>query len=396
MYERQVGRLQKQQILLSEMLNKLIELGGNDDLVDAILQELRNDPEELAQISQEIESVVGSGFSVLAPRELGSFHITEVYRIVKSISMRAVEEGFGAKSLAVLQLRIEARSRLEGRKIEPKDYNIITLRQYFEARHRRVDYFRDLYRDVTSERSNERYTVERRRTRQVPDGTDKDGNTKYRTKVYYVDETVVPRFENILSGRYDTGDGSVSGLSPIKRRAEEMVKLERPPRRLLKEAESFYEDLIEDYQDVVADNDDRARRRQGITGDLIPRLESMIDYQRGYMERPSLYSRDDPDNHRRRNEEILKRLINMRDHLIVMAVFLDRREIRLHPIYDMYNFNPRMEFQDGRRVRTHVIQGVLGTSVTGSGGAYVLSPEVQNFVDNHIEAFIQMLQNTPM
>ncbi len=120
----------------------------------------------------------------------------------------------------------------------------------------------------------------------------------------------------------------------------------------------------------------------------------MIEYQKDYMVRPSLYSRDIAVNHRQRNQKILERLINMRNQLKVLSALLERGELRLNPIYDMYDFSGRLEYQDSRRVRTHVAQGILGTSVTGGGGSYIFSPEVQNFVDNHLEALIQILHNS--
>ena len=67
---------------------------------------------------------------------------------------------------------------------------------YFGA-HRKL-YFKEVWNyKITSIQHKERWTEEEMRTRQVPDGVDKDGNTTYRTEIYYVTESYGPYWDKI-------------------------------------------------------------------------------------------------------------------------------------------------------------------------------------------------------
>jgi hypothetical protein len=390
-YQMQLSRVRSVDRLVIELgLAETATLGLTREELGSLTYQVLNSPDEIHEVVSDLKKIFGQGFDIGKSVEIGKLDLYGANREAKAIDLSALWENFDTTnigSLDILNKELNAARKRKGqgeRTLEEYRKEEVQLRH--EAADRRIHYYRELYEGFTEQDSNESYTVERRHTRQVPDGQDKDGHPKTRTEVYYVDDTVVPSFSNILSGSYDTGDREVSGLGEIKNRAAEMVASEKPARVLLNRVDEYVSWNDENYAQALTTGKDRGHiKSEG--NDLLKELSGQLLKQTRYLQMTDQeirhqYNNDNLENFRGRTQWNLNRLVNAIAY-VEMTLEADRRGLHeLAPSYQLMDFTDWLRGLRNTRNANYTIKGVL-TAVLGGAAAYVISPDVQTFVDTY-------------
>ncbi|MBI3552054.1 MAG: hypothetical protein HY077_06010 [Elusimicrobia bacterium] len=378
------------------------------DLANTVLKS----PAKVGEIEKDLQGLYHKDFSARSIVPVGGFDIYQMYKNARKFDYDATVRGFDDSDLEALKKLDAVLERASDRRGEAhrtlKDDDKMELRLYFEAYERGVARYSSDYFGTTGQTANEHYTVERRHTRQVPDGRDDKGNQKYRTETYYTDDTVHPSFENILSGSYDTGDRSVSGLEGVKQRASAMAAAERPYRAMMEENEALFQQTLEGYTDLVTAGTTKgkgkkhkgARTVDQVKADMQAAIDQLAQAAAKFAPYAASgdaailgqYGRDSVQNFRARNGFLLDRLKNMKSLLATLSELLRRQELELRPTFDIWNFHDWLYSLRHLRNRNYGIKTAMAVAAAGAVGAYFLVPEFQAMADGWFQSFLQLFR----
>lgn len=407
--EQQLFRLRAvDKLVIEEGLSEALQLGLSDAQLQELLKLVTNSPGELKEITDIVKKIFGDKFQPGAGIEIGSFDIYGSYNRLDAMDFAKVQDVFDRLNIGSLdkldKILDEARVRQGKPARNENDYSSLEIQIRFEAAYRQSRRAHEFYRGFTSQTSNESYTVERLRSRQVEDGEDEKGNTKYKTEWYYEDDTVYPSFEDILTGDYDTGSRFVSGLDDVKERASKMVNREHRPRQLTEQVYEFVSYLAHDwYTKAIAsggkeNSGSSVRDFKQETKQYISLVEAEIKRQTEYAnwtEEQILhqYSEDSIKNFKGRNKWILEKLHQSRAELKMLEVALDKGLPEIYPFYDLFDYSAWMDGLRRHRNRAWTIQGVTAAGIAAGGVAIGVSPEAQHYLIQHgmeLQQFLHM------
>lgn len=355
---------------------------------DNIFEHVKNSSGEINTVVKELKYIFGEQHDVESTIWKGQFDISASAKRAKSSNKDALSESFDVenlKSLRAFSAFMKERFSEKRKDRTLKDYFKDELSLYYGIFNRRISHYKDLYLGITSEISNETYTVEESYTVTYQSGTDSKGNPTYSTRTEYRDENVKPSFENILSNKYDLGDRGVWGLKPIKQRAAEQVAIEAPKRALISSVQDTYYHIINNHPKAIGNPEVKAEHIKSIDK-KITELNLMIEKQKKEMKKPSRYINDNSSNHKRRNKKMYQRLINAKELLEVTKEFYNRNALQFKPVFDLYDFTPWLQKQNSVRWWTHAKQTVSVLAPTGTTAAYVTIPEFQQWADPKLNA----------
>jgi hypothetical protein len=402
-YQRQLERLRVvDSLVIREILtdHNSILLSSAD--LEAATELVLDSPSEITSIEKSLKQIYGNDFSTTSGVTIGDFDIYKGAKAVDTSDLSAIQDSFESNnvdSLDKMNALIDVQRGKAGQ--SPRtiaDKTLDELRIYHEAQNRRVWRWSERYENITEQYSNERYTVEDRNTRQVPDGQDDKGNQKYREEVYYTDRTVRPTFENILSNSYDRGDRGVSGLNSIIESAAQMVERESLPREIIAEADGLIQSTVGNFVAIVSQGKGRDKVENNIKA-MQQRLEQAIRDQRKYANWNdstilAQYENDEVSNFKQRNQWLLNRLENASKELATLSEFMRRNQLQLILSFDEMDFNPWMRTLKSYRNWNYFYKTALTLSGMGGAGftAYQMNPEFAMWVNQNGVAIMDMFQ----
>lgn len=390
-YQMQLSRLRTvDRLILESSLADANALGLTREELAQLTYLVLNSPDEIKSIEQGLKKVYGKEFAIGHTVEIGNFDLFTANSKAKEIDFGGLWESFDTANIDALNTLAKVLNAANVRAGRPertqKDYRSQEIQLRHEAASRRVGYYHEQYLGWTNVTANESYTVERKRYREVPDGVDSKGNPKTRTETYYVDDTVEPSFENILSDSYDEGDRSVSGLSSIRERAAAVVRSESGPRSALASLGGYADWIAENYRAAMT----TGKEKDKITADgrkVLAELKRQIEFQSQYMKKSATeikgqYGRDDVKNFQARNDWILHRLNNGIAFVEMTLEGARRGMLDLSPAYDLMDFTDWLRNIRRTRNANYTIKtGMVTTAL--AAGAYAVSPDVQMFVQSY-------------
>ncbi|MBT4762565.1 MAG: hypothetical protein HOO06_12765 [Bdellovibrionaceae bacterium] len=369
-------------------LGKAVELNLKEGEIQALVDLILDSPKAAEQIVDIFKDLMGSEFGVTDAVYIHNLNIHKISKKLKRYSVSKIIYQFDDASIASLDsmdVVINGARVRNGLTVRTaKDFLVKTLKIYFKGFKGRLNRYKDSYLGVTSQTSNEHYTVERRytTTRTVPDGTDANGNpkTKTITETHYRDETVRPSFERILSGNYDTGDRSVTGLRAVKIRAEDMVSIERPFRHRISSHREMVETIFDNYTKIslgtgksqVITKLDKAIETIGKD------MQSISDY---IASGNSHYKKDNFENYEKRNKEMLRRHNNMKRLIEMLRELIERGEPSLFRIFDAWDFSGRLAPLKRIRNINYGVKTAIGVSALVAGTTYGVHEPFQQAVN---------------
>ncbi|MGZ3722414.1 MAG: hypothetical protein ACXVA9_05760 [Bdellovibrionales bacterium] len=399
-FEKQLTRLQLvDRLIIKLALSDAASLGLTDAEVEKLTMQVLRSPKEIGDIEKEMTKILGTEFKTGQEAEIGKFDILKSYAITDKKNWPDQLEKFDQVNLAALELLNEQLNAARVRKgMQPRNmqqFDLIELQLYYEAHERRVELYTSEYQGWTSQTANESYTVEDQHTRQVPDGTDKDGKTKYKTETYYTDRTVHPSFENLLSNQYDRGDRSVSGLSQIQDRVHSVYFKELGPRNLIAETESLVDKVLAGYEPAVTMDKGRDVFMQNMAeqiGKLQTSLKDLNVYIKWSPEQvEKQYSKDDYKNFQARNGWMIKRMENAIKLLTELAELMRRRQPQLTPIFDMFDYTNWLGRLRRIRTRNFINKGVAAGVPVSGAALYNLVPQAQMTMDQWMNGGVELI-----
>jgi hypothetical protein len=402
-YQRQLERLRVvDALVIREILtdHNSVLLSSSD--LEAATALVLDSPSEISSIEDSLKQIYGNDFSATSGVAIGDFDIYKGAKVVDTSDLSAIQDSFETNnidSLDKMNTLINVQREKSGQAPRTMtDKTLDELRIYHEAQNRRVWRWSARYENITDQDSNESYTVEDRHERQVPDGKDDKGNTKYRTEVYYTTRRVTPSFEDILSDSYDTGDRMVSGLNAIKEDAAQVVERESIPRAIIAEADDLIQNTVKNYTAIVSQGKGRDKVENNIKA-MQKQLEQEIADQRKYAKWSnsailSQYENDDVSNFKERNQWLLNRLENASKELTTLSEFMRRNQLQLILSFDEMDFNPWMRTLKSYRNWNYFYKTAITLSGMGGGGftAYQMNPEFALWVNQHGVAIMDMFQ----
>ncbi|HPI39227.1 MAG TPA: hypothetical protein PLJ21_00380 [Pseudobdellovibrionaceae bacterium] len=395
--------VQTYQRQLDDMLavDAVVEIAGIREasryhLTETEVQKLLNlkldTPEQMDQILKDLRHIFGESLDYTNAINVMYLKIRTIQKKIDGINIDKAKlnhDDNEIKSLDEMNRLLNlALKRLNKPPRTEKEYLSKELQLYFDGFSFRVTAYRHSYLSFTEKTSNESYTVERRRTESVPDGKDSQGNTKYKTRVYYEDDTVYPSYETILSGNYDTGDRFVSGLDSIKDRTSQMTKNERPYRKQISEVEQLISEIVDSYsastltdkqKKEILKNLNRLTLAIEIT---LPQLKLYSKWTESQIR--SQYSNDETEIFRGRNEWMVKRLENSIRLMKVLAVQIEKGEKSLSIPHSQNDYSDWLAELKSYRNKNYAIKTTLGVTNLGTGVGYIYSPEFKSMIDGVI------------
>lgn len=407
--EQQLFRLRAvDKLVIEEGLSEALQLGLSDAQLQDLLKLVTNSPGELKEITSIVKRIFGDKFELGAGIEIGSFDIYGAYNRLDEMDFAKVQDVFDKLNIGSLdsldRILDEARVRQGKPARSENEYSALEIQIRFEAAFRQSHRAHEIYRGFTSQTANESYRVERLRSRQVADGKDERGNTKFKTEWYYEDDTVYPSFENILSGSYDTGSRFVRGLEDIKTRASKMANREQQPRRLAAKVYEYVSYLTHDWYAKAVASGGKETTGSGVrnfkfeTEHYISLVEAEIKRQTEYYNWSdeqilNQYSEDNIKNFKGRNRWMLEKLHQSRSELKMLEVALDKGLPEIYPFYDLFSYSAWMDGLRRHRNRAWTLQGAAAAGVIGGGVAVGVNPDAQQYLLQQgleIQQFIQM------
>lgn len=377
-------------IIMNRGLNRAESLKIQDGERAELNAFLSDTPKQISTVHMEMSEVYGNEHINGVPlREEG----VDVYALYKKIKHRDLVEDAAndqREAEAALdklnEVLAKARRRLNLGERPLSDYVNDELHIRFDEKQRKASERYSAYKEATSERTRVSYTVEERHTRQVYKGTDKDGNAEYETETYYVDRTVIPTYENILTRNFDTGDRFVSGLDSIKRATQDLSERERAYRNSLAQATKFIEITLESYQKLLQDQGQRQARLKDLEDsmvDLKDKIESLRIYANwNEMRVRHQWSYDSYENFKLRNSRLLAALENQLLGLTFTHEILKRELPGLNFSVASTDLSGALNVLKWKMWINYGIKTTITLIVGGTGGfAYAKPEEAQQTID---------------
>lgn len=404
-YQRQLERLRLvDSIAIRQVIGEATTLRLSEQEFEEAVSLALDSPEEIGSIETALKEVFGESFRSGVAVEIGQFNFRSLNKVATRLPTDKIRDSFDKKNVDALKKMNElintarARSGMDLR--TEKEFELDELRIYFEAFFRRIDRYRDFYNSWIDSDSNETYTVERRRERQVEDGKDDNGNTKYKTEVYYVDDTVTPTFRNILENSYDQGDRNVSGLNDIIARTERMRNRENVFRSKVFKVQDLIEHIIKNYEKAVLNGQNREQFLQSLD-QWIRDLPAIYNEHATYRDMSdsqirAQYGEDSIENFRGRNTQLNRRLINLRETMVVLRELLNRNQLQLEPSFDRQDFTGLMDSLKYYRNRNYIFKSAIFANLMGATGFTIVfdrNPAFQDWVTRWAPGVANFMQN---
>lgn len=403
-YQKQLERLRVvDSIVIRELLSEKEAALLTDAELNRATEIVLDSPAEIALIEKSLRAIFGPTFKNGSEVEIGKFDIYKGSKKIDETDFTAVQDGFDSKNIDSLDQLHEImnvlRQRLGQNPRTLKEKTLDEIRIYHEAQYRRLSRWYSQYREITDRDSNEWYTVEDRHTRQVEVGKDKDGNPIYEDEVYYMDRTVTPTFEDILSKSYDRGDRDVKGLSSIESKTETMVQRESAPRELLSIAEDFIGQFVK--QNITSFSQVKPREKnESEIKKLISTIEKMLPSQREYSQWSDSqirrqYSDDNVSNFRDRNTWVVRRLENAVKELLVLQEFMRRNQPQMTLAFDEMDFTLWLESLRSYRNWNYFYKSALFTTATTTGTSawmYHTDPQFAHWLSTNAPMIVDFFQ----
>ncbi len=404
------GRNQNDRMELISVVDEIIAAKGTRrkeaiDLTSQEVSELRpflNDSaEQVKGIHNEVVRVYGPLVANGIALKEKDVHLRALYSSAKSFDIRAKyaeARADVAQALDALDHVLDGafqRRGQPGRPMSDRGQDELTLR--FDEKSERSDQLKTKYLGITGESSRMWYTVEDRRTRQVLVGRDKEGKPIYETEVYYVNRTVYPSYENILSDSFDRGDRFVSGLDSVRYATTGVRREEGRYRSTIGLVEQLVNELSTEFEkfgiEKRAETVERVARLQG-------RLEEDLERLRMYVSWPTSqihvqWGHDDAGNFKRRNRTMLHRLQNGASSLAYSLEILKREMPSAKFRVKRENFTEAMNLLRHKMWMNYAIK-FTGVSAI-SGGGYLIhenphAPEqAWNWMQFQMQSALQVL-----
>lgn len=377
------GQLHQKQLDLIAVVDSIVENRGiqrsaelrmSTQEVSALQAFIQDSPTQVRSVEVEMQRVFGQQILHSAGVREDDVRIYELYRNVKEQDLEKIDTDFhkeAEKALEELDTQINAaRTRLGMPPRPMQDRMDAELKLRLEEFDRKNHTAYEMYYGATAQNTNLSYSVEDRHTRQVYDGQDSKGNAKYRTETYYTSRTVIPKFENVLSESYDTGDRFVSGLDTIRAQAEAVVAKERPYRAEISEFASYFENFEDNYLSLIADS---AKQRTTLQ-ELETRLQNLrqtateLETYKTWSENQiyTQWSSDTVENFRRRNQQLHQRYLTAIKMLEFTHEIVSRRLIGIRFTGDLENYT---EALDTLRRYLYINYGIKIAGTLTIGGA---------------------------
>jgi hypothetical protein len=387
-YQNQLERLRVvDALVIRNVISEFRSLRLTQNEFEASTQLVLDSPKEIDQIEAALKEVFGDQFANGRAVEIGQFDLIKAHKKMRELPFAGIRDSFDAANINSLKSMNEilnvSRERLGQPRRSTHEFEANELRIYFEAYERRVSRWRELYTAVTDQQSNESYTVESRQTRQVATGRDDKGHTIYETETYYVNETVYPTFEQILSGSYPQGDRFVWGLESVKNGAEKMVAQESRSRAVLEEAQNFLQTVLGGYNEAAIMGKNRDEFLHGMT-EWIQKINQAAKTQLAYQQMSDVqilaqYPKDDVQNFRQRSQWAHDRLHNLQDVFATTHALLVRKESQLTLAFENQDLNLWLNTLRTHRKTNYSIKAVGAGSTIGAGLSYVAFHESPEF-----------------
>lgn len=387
-YQNQLERLRVvDALVIRNVISEFRSLRLTQDEFEASTKLVLDSPKEIDQIEAALKEVFGDQFANGRAVDIGQFDLIKAHKKMRELPFAGIRDGFDSANVdslkAMNEILNQSRARLGLPRRSFNQFEVNELRIYFEAYERRVSRWQELYNAVTEQTANESYTIESRQTRQVADGQDDKGNTTYKTETYYVDQTVYPSFEQILSGSYPQGDRFVSGLDGVKKRAEKLVAQEGRSRKVLADAEDFLQTVLDGYNQAASMGKNRDEFLHGMT-EWVRKVNHAAETQLAYQKMSddqilAQYPKDDVQNFRQRNKLAQDRLHNLRDVFVTTHALLARSETQLTLAFENQDFSLWLNTLKSHRNTNYGIKAVGTGSVVGAGSSFVAFHESPEF-----------------
>ncbi len=396
-FQKQLERYRKVDYLV---VTKILGDPSAAELSSLEYQEISNvvldSPDQIEEVSRRLSDLFQNQFDLGEVGEIGSFEISEIAARARGVSLDGEQSSFDNDTIRSLELvedminRIRTRRGLSER---PKgEFDITELRLRYEAFRGRALRRKEAYLNHLNEASRESYRVERRRTRYRTE-TYRDSSGKMQTRrvpeTYYVDETVVPTFRDLITNSFDRGDRLVSGLdriiidsSALRDKEYPIYRFHEYLNRQLRDLDNSYQKLVTLGRDSSVDKtkEDFLSSLEAVENEIKDFLTEINRYlEQNNTEVLNRYGRDDTENFRSRNNAIKEYVTAMGKLFDDYEELLRRNEPQRTPVFDLWDYGNWMRGLRRHATRAHLGQAGLGVGAVGASVGYIVYENNEDF-----------------